>query len=181
MCMGDVYVGRHMPQNVCGGRRTPLCTWFSPSTCTWNPWVKLGSSCLCSRRPSLQSRLACLSVEFLWGLEEYGVKAEAMFFSSRVLGNHFITFISNWRVGCLGTGLSLLGKLHSWPSQRVEPLSHPVILFRKQKVGEIRLPPSISATSTFLLVMFAEPMFPHPLLLTCRYHCVWSEFLVDSI
>lgn len=70
-------------------------------------------------------------------------------FSSRVLGNHFITFISNWRVGCLGTGLSLLGKRHSWPSQRIEPLSHPVILFRKQQVGEIRLPPSINATSTF--------------------------------
>lgn len=54
-------------------------------------------------------------------------------------------------------------------SRAVKP---PCDLNRKQKVGEIRLPPSISATSTFLLVMFAEPMFPHPLLLTCRYHCV---------
>lgn len=47
-----------------------------------------------------------------------------------------------------------LGKLHSWPSQRVEPLSHPVISFRKQKVGGAQFPPPINAASTFLLVMF---------------------------
>lgn len=42
--------------------------------------IELGSSSLCSRWPYLQSHLASLSVEFLRGLEESGVKAEAMFF-----------------------------------------------------------------------------------------------------
>lgn len=34
-----------------------------------------------------------------------------------------------------GMGLGPLGKVHNRPIQRVEPLSHPVILVRKQKVG----------------------------------------------
>lgn len=114
-------------------------------------WVfKLVQQVALAAKPSCRSQ--CGVFTRTWGIWGQGW---GHVFPSRVLGNHFITFISNWGVGSLGTGLILLGKRHSWSSQSVEPLSHPVILFRKQKVGEIGLPSSISATSAFLLVMFA--------------------------
>lgn len=77
-----------------------------------------------------------------------------IFFSPRVLGNCLTIFIRTWGVESPGMGLHLLGKRHSWPSQRIKPLSHPVILFRKQKMSSA---PSIhyNAVSNFLLVMFA--------------------------
>lgn len=49
-----------------------------------------------------------------------------------------------------GMGLGPLGKVHSRPIQRVELLSHPVILVRKQKVGwGVGLPLSI-----FVILLF---------------------------